>query len=207
MLLLVILSSVLQVGAACQQIPLYYGTLDPSLAIPGGTTTGVTSSCQCCAFCHHEQRCKSFSFRPNDGRCTLYSKVGGYPTFYRQAADEEKDEFYMMPRSSTTGEFCRENNDCLTGEPCLANVCTNNRTITCLTIKELNSETYTHTFWGAVDGTEIRLSCMMARHGGGWTMLVDSPYNHAWTQGDIDSLNSIGDGPMQKMGTSYSALW
>ena len=207
MLLLLTLFGALELGWTCQKIPLYYGTLDPSLAIPDGSLTGVVSSCQCCAFCHHDDRCKSFSFQPSTGQCTMYSKVGGYPAFYRQNWDAEDTEFYIMPRSSATGEFCRQDEDCLNGEPCLARVCTTNKTITCLTIKEQIPTTNTHTFWGAVDGTEIRLSCLMDVRGGGWTQLVDAVFNFFWQPGDVNSLNSVGDGGVQTMGKPYSALW
>ena len=211
MLPLLILSSVLQISAACQKIPLYYGTLDRALIIPGSTTS-ATSSCVCCARCYNEPRCKSFNFLPgtDGGECILYSKVGGYPTFHRQAVQDNEDaEFYIMAKSSTTEEFCRNDDDCLNGEPCRGMVCTNNRTITCLTIKELSPETHTHTFWGTVNGVDIRLSCMMSEHGGGWTLLVDSKFNQLWTYDNIDSLNSVGHEPitMHKMSHPYSALW
>ena len=207
---LVVLLGALRLAAACQKIPLYFGTLDPSLALPDGSLTGVTSSCQCCALCHHDTRCKSFSFRPGDGACTMYSRVGGYPQFHRQAADAEDTEFYIMPLSSSTGEFCRRDADCVTGEPCTARVCTTNTTITCLTIHEQMPTTTTHTFWGAVSGQDIRLSCLMDEQGGGWTQLVDAVFNYAWQTADVLSLNSTtvdGDVQMMRMGLPYSALW
>ncbi|KAF0290586.1 hypothetical protein FJT64_011223 [Amphibalanus amphitrite] len=210
MLLLLFLLEALKFGIACQKIPLYYGTLDPALALPGGPITGVISSCQCCAFCNNNELCKSFSFRGSTGECTLYSKVGSYPKFLRQDWGAEDTEFYIMPRSSTTEEFCRQDEDCVSGEPCLGRVCTTNRTITCLSIKELNPTINTHTFWGAVDGTEIRLSCLMDVQGGGWTQLVDAVFNFFWQPADVLSLNSTtvdGDVPRMRMGQPYSALW
>ena len=169
------ISWLLEVSQACQDIPEYYGRLDSSLQISANTLPNSATSCNCCGLCHQSTGCKSFSFRTDNKECTLYSRVGGYGEFTRQRENSGVSQFFFLPASSETGEFCRQDSDCVTaGDACRGRICTTDPAVTCRRIKDRNGALPDHRYWGYISGEEMQLYCRMEGGYNGATLLLAS---------------------------------
>ncbi|KAF0314610.1 hypothetical protein FJT64_014947 [Amphibalanus amphitrite] len=170
-----IIGYMFEVARACLDIPEYYGGLDSSLVIGASTLASPASSCNCCGLCHQDTACRSFSFRTDTGECTLYSRVGGYGEFQRQPAGSQVTQFFFMPSSSGSDEFCRSDSDCVTpGDACRGRICTSEPTVTCRRAWERNGALPDHRYFGYLDGQEHRLYCRMQGQYSGATLLLAS---------------------------------
>ena len=180
----------LELGEACMNISEYMGTLDSSLEIAGYTYSSSATSCSCCGLCHQKSDCKSFSFRTDNKECILYNKVGGYGDFSRESQQNHNTQFFFMPKSSLTNEFCRTDTDCVTsGDFCRGRICTSDTTITCRDAFDQNNALPDHRYWGFINGQEMRLRCRMEGGFRGATLLlasIDPPTDGvAWSTANI----------------------
>ncbi|XP_037092886.1 uncharacterized protein LOC119112713 [Pollicipes pollicipes] len=209
MLLGFVLATFLHVSKACLEVPHYFGSMDASLEISRSTLRETGSSCHCCGLCHQDDRCKSFTFDVNENSCVLYSKVGGYSEFTRLPSSQSTQEYFFMPNSSTTGEFCRHDTDCQAGSgSCIARICTTDVTRTCRDVYEIKVESPDHAYWGAVKGEEILFYCVMNYRKGGYTMLLEAPFWFTrWTTSNRLNFIYTESGNIPGGGDPVSHLW
>ncbi|KAF0292043.1 hypothetical protein FJT64_001067 [Amphibalanus amphitrite] len=81
------------------------------------------------------QTCASLSFNSVTSECELYSSVASYATL--QPDSDNEWSYYVMPGRSETGQFCRQDSDCVTsGDFCRGRLCTSLDKVTCRTIAD-----------------------------------------------------------------------
>ncbi|KAF0292044.1 hypothetical protein FJT64_001068 [Amphibalanus amphitrite] len=98
-------------------------------------SSGQANSCTCCALCYQRQTCASLSFNSVTFECELYSSVASYATL--QPDSDNEWSYYVMPGRSETGQFCRQDSDCVTsGDFCRGRFCTSLDKVTCRTIAD-----------------------------------------------------------------------
>ena len=199
-----------RLSQACVDIPDYFGTLDSSLIIASSTLTTSSTSCNCCGLCHQNPACKSFSFGTTTKECVLYGKIGNYVSLARERQDSHSTQYFIMPFSSQTNEFCHSDADCLTaGDSCRGRICTSDPIVTCRDLYLLNSALPDHRYWGYVDGRELKLYCRMEGEYAGATLLLasqDPPTDGVqWsTENILDKVYDREDYPNED--TDYSIL-
>ena len=206
MLLALLASSLLVVVTGCQSNQLYFGLLETS-PLEESTLPGPSTACNCCGLCHSNAACKSLAFNTDSGQCRLYGTVGGPGNYKRDSYWSHKNQFFFMPNSSLTNEFCRSDDDCITdGDSCRGRICTTDATVTCRDHYLLNDRLPSHRYWGFVAGQEILLECTMGGRGG-YTKLLT-----AWPSGDWTTANRLNRTLYGSDGTAttwsqYSILW
>ena len=189
---------------ACMETARANGILSQNYIVDAFTlSTKGGGECRCCAFCHKNKDCASFSFGTATGACQLYNTVASYDTLTL----DDSWRYFVMPGRSEHHQFCRTDSDCLAkGDFCRGRVCTNFTTVTCRAILE----TITHPgqfvqhplVYGWVDGQEVMLKCYAHNDGRGFTRLLRI------SQGDIvtrDNITRFNDVPA--VFTSHSILY
>ena len=205
MLFLCVLAALANICVGCQNIQLYHGTLSSSLEIESVTLPPSATSCNCCGLCHQNTACGSLTFQPEDGRCTLYSAVGGPAVFNRVRGGGK--QFFFMPGRSQSGEFCRSDSDCVTaGDLCRGRMCTTDDTVTCRDFYLLNGALRSDRYWGFLAGREILLQCFMGNRGG-FTKLVHATPSAQWNATSRLNYTIYGNDGTAKTSSRYSILW
>ena len=166
---------------SCMETAWKHGHLGNETLLSGTTLTDASSgSCRCCGLCHRNPACASLSFNILTAECELYSSVASYATLQPDA--EEEWTYFVMPGRSETGQFCRQDSDCLVeGEACRGRVCTERSSVTCRVIcEEFGAGTrygwYIPGMYGWLNGQTLMLTCLMTWSDEGFTQLLYSPY-------------------------------
>ena len=172
LLLLLSLLLLLPSTRACMETVLQNGIImaDTELVVP---ETTVTSSCGCCALCHHHASCASLSFNAVSGACRLYTSV---PDFTRVTVDTES-ALFIRPGRSSHHQFCRHDSDCVdAGDSCNGRVCTDDPTVTCRDLAETHSAPMNDVYYASQNRTLTKYYC--GNHSGidGWTLVVRMTY-------------------------------
>ena len=132
-------------------------------------------SCTCCGLCHQETGCVSLSFNSATSECELYSSVASYATLQPDSANQWT--YYVMPGRSETGQFCRQDSDCVTvGDSCRGRFCTTLDKVTCRTVADtfgsIRHYAVEPTIYGWVKGKQVMLNCWMTSAGYGYTAIL-----------------------------------
>ena len=193
---------------SCMETAWKHGHLGNETLLSGTTLTDATSgSCRCCGLCHRNPACASLSFNILTAECELYSSVASYATL--QPDPEEEWSYFVMPERSETGQFCRQDSDCLVeGEACRGRVCTERSSVTCRVIcEEFGAGTrygrYIPGLYGWLNGQTLMLTCWMTGSGEGFTQLLNSPYGFYFNKYTVLDCNRALDdrwGPRSILG-------
>ena len=166
LLLLLLLLLRPPVARACLETVLQKGTMADSELVKEET---LGSSCACCAFCYENDSCFSMSFNSVSGACRLYSSV---PDFSRLTVDSDSSLF-VRPNRSRHHQFCRSDSDCLDdGERCSGRICTDDPTVTCRDLADTYGAPMNDIYYGSLDFTEMKYSCLSHSGIDGWTLIA-----------------------------------
>ena len=178
LLVLLLLLPLLLLGTAqaCMETAWSSGRMDGDQRLRAMTLPAPRAdSCVCCAFCHHQPGCASLSFNQLTGDCELYSSVASYATL--QPDSEEEWTYFVMPGRSETGQFCREDSDCLEdGEFCRGRFCTALDKVSCRTVADtfgsIRHYSTDPVIYGYINGVDVKTYCWMTREGEGFTTIL-----------------------------------
>ena len=213
-----LLCAVLLFGTAlsCMETARGSGRLPASEVLQVVTLSGpASSSCTCCALCYRQPACASFSFNPPTAECELYSSVASYVTF--QPKWEKRWRYFVMPGRSETGQFCRQDSDCLEEEDtCRGRVCTDLNKVTCATLAEtfaiggnstaepcaIGANSTRDIYYGWLDNEEFKMKCQMPQEGRPNTLLFINERGFEFNDTTILEFNK----EMDKHTRPYSIL-
>ena len=199
LLLLLARTALLLVGTTqgCVITAWSHGKLDESVLLDGGFTPAgpeyIRGSCHCCALCHHEPNCASLSYN-SDGQCELYNTVANYTTLLPDL--EEEWTYYVMPGRSKTGQFCRQDEDCVDGDACRGRFCTGLQLVTCRTICEQfgcigNYSYYSEPMvYGWINNSTVKLVCWMPGEDRVYTRIFHNTRSQRFTKSNILEYNT-----------------
>ena len=176
LLLSLLLLLLLWTSDACMETAWSSGRMDAGQQLQARTIASPQAgSCTCCALCHQDTNCASISFNSATSECELYSTVASYATLRPDSNSEWA--YYVMPGRSETGQFCRQDSDCVTdGDFCRGRFCTSLDKVTCRTIAvtfgSIRHYDKTPTIYGFFNGKHLKLKCWMTSGGDGFTTVL-----------------------------------
>ena len=172
---------------ACMETAWSEGYLSADVTIETVTlASGSGSSCSCCALCHQNAACASFSYQAYSGQCQLYSTVADYQTLVINPSLN----YFVMPGRSQHHQFCREDSDCqMEGDFCRGRVCTDLTAVTCRVIYEAFQASTRFGQWPVMHGWLSNQSqifnCLMTDKHPGFTRLLRNNQGFVFTAGTI----------------------